>query len=893
MNETSTVVRLTSALSRSYRIERELGAGGMATVYLAHDLKHERDVAIKVLHPDLGAALGAERFLSEIKTTAKLQHPHILPLLDSGAADGLLYYVMPYVRGETLRARLDRERQLPLDDALRIAREVAGALEHAHRQGIIHRDIKPENILLQDGAAVVADFGIALAVQSAGGARMTQTGLSLGTPQYMSPEQAMGERAIDARSDIYALGAVTYEMLVGEPPFTGASVQAIVAKVMNAEPERLTLTRKSVPLGIEAAVLRALAKLPVDRYASAAAFAEALSAGERMQPSTSPPSVSSLSTSRRWLPTLAVAALSAVVTIAVTQWRSGSTESLQVLSSTQVTFSGQTAVPALSADGDVLAYVRGSCDQPGHSAFGIDFDVGNSEVPCRSSLVIQDSGTTTPVEILQNVLAITDVRWSADNSALFLVAQLDSAREGLYQIPRLGGVARQIGPRALFDVHPVGDTLIAVPLVDGLVTSAFAHIIEVKGGLIVDSIRMPDRQIRSIAWSPDGKRFAVAKPNGIYLLRRDGKMLDSTALSVRRAMRWNVDGTALLIFRPAPARDDELVAIPVRDGTRFDGSPSVLLPRMQTLYRGDFDVARRSGRVALASGDAVQDLWSFPIQNGSAAAGRQLTRGTSWYGTPAPSPDGQRIYYSRGDALGDNMYQLSLAMAGAEEQPLSASTGIGFGAAPSLSVSGTRLIFLKQPEDGTYLRQVNELDVPQRVVRKLTTYQPNIPVPIAETGMVDLRLNGDSLVVFTERTAAPLYIVVPDSMRIVSLVIGPDEREAAVVASSGGNSVLGVLVLSAGWNFRPLVRFTQAAPSTYLSWTTSGSIYFARWSTAAAAPVLYRVASSGGAVTPVMSVPPRCWVQTVAVARAAPVGTCQTHDFRSDVYLLSVPGVTR
>ena len=204
--------RLAAALSRSYRVERELGQGGMATVYLAHDLKHERDVAIKVLHPDLGAALGGERFLTEIRTTARLQHPHILPLLDSGDADGLLYYVMPLVTGETLRARLEREKQLPIDEALLIAREVADALGYAHSLGVIHRDIKPENILLQNGHALVADFGIALAVQSAGGQRMTQTGLSLGTPQYMSPEQAMGERTIDARSDIYALGAVTYEM---------------------------------------------------------------------------------------------------------------------------------------------------------------------------------------------------------------------------------------------------------------------------------------------------------------------------------------------------------------------------------------------------------------------------------------------------------------------------------------------------------------------------------------------------------------------------------------------------------------------------------------------------------------------------------------------------------
>jgi serine/threonine-protein kinase len=274
MNEI--VDRLATSLGARYRIERELGVGGMATVYLAHDVKHDRDVAIKVLHPDLGAALGGERFLSEIRTTARLQHPHILPLLDSGEAAGLLYYVMPFVAGETLRTRLERERQLPIDDALRIARETADALGAAHALGIIHRDIKPENILLQSGHALVADFGIALAVQQAGGARMTQTGLSLGTPQYMSPEQAMGERVIDARSDIYALGAVTYEMLVGEPPFTGPTVQAILAKAMTERPTPPSTVRDTISPSVERAVLRALAKLPADRFSSATDFASAL-----------------------------------------------------------------------------------------------------------------------------------------------------------------------------------------------------------------------------------------------------------------------------------------------------------------------------------------------------------------------------------------------------------------------------------------------------------------------------------------------------------------------------------------------------------------------------------------------------------------------------------------
>src|SRR6478735_108262 len=244
---TDIVSTLTQQLGAHYRVERELGAGGMATVYLAHDLKHDRDVAIKVLPPDLGAALGGERFLSEIRTTARLQHPHILPLLDSGEAGGLLYYVMPLVTGETLRARLERERLLPIQDAVRVAREVADALGYAHGLGVIHRDIKPENILLQGGHALVADFGIALAVQSAGGHRMTQTGLSLGTPQYMSPEQAMGDRTIDARTDIYSLGAVLYEMLTGDPPFTGSTVQAIVAKVITDKPRPVRLSRDAVP----------------------------------------------------------------------------------------------------------------------------------------------------------------------------------------------------------------------------------------------------------------------------------------------------------------------------------------------------------------------------------------------------------------------------------------------------------------------------------------------------------------------------------------------------------------------------------------------------------------------------------------------------------------------
>jgi hypothetical protein len=273
---TDTPSRLSQALTGRYRIERELGAGGMATVYLAEDLKHDRKVALKVLKPELAAVLGAERFVQEIKTTAALQHPHILPLFDSGTADGFLYYVMPYIQGETLREKLNRETQLGVDEAVRIASDVADALHYAHTHGVIHRDIKPENILLANGRPMVADFGIALAVSAAAGGRMTETGLSLGTPHYMSPEQATAEKEITGRSDIYSLASVLFEMLAGQPPHLGGSAQQIIMKIIAEPVEDVTRFRKSAPPNVAAAIAKALEKLPADRFASAKEFADAL-----------------------------------------------------------------------------------------------------------------------------------------------------------------------------------------------------------------------------------------------------------------------------------------------------------------------------------------------------------------------------------------------------------------------------------------------------------------------------------------------------------------------------------------------------------------------------------------------------------------------------------------
>ena len=356
----------------NYSIERQLGRGGMATVYLAHDLKHDRRVALKVLKPELAAVIGAERFLGEIKTTANLQHPHILALFDSGQVDGTVFYAMPFIDGETLRDRLVREKQLPVDTALRFATEVADALHYAHSHGVVHRDIKPENILLHGGHALVADFGIALAASNTAGTRITETGMSLGTPTYMSPEQAIGDRAIDGRSDIYSLGAMTYEMLAGDPPYVASTAQAIIAKVLTEKAPSVRVARPSVPAHVDAAIARALEKLAADRFATALELAEAL-AGQRISTTATAPTIAPVSvaspTRRRlgWpLATATLAILAAAATwIAVSENRSSrsATDGTPVIRASFDLPPGQRisdalsgATIAVSPKGDIVAY---------------------------------------------------------------------------------------------------------------------------------------------------------------------------------------------------------------------------------------------------------------------------------------------------------------------------------------------------------------------------------------------------------------------------------------------------------------------------------------------------------------------------------------------------------
>ncbi|MFQ5549851.1 MAG: serine/threonine-protein kinase, partial [Gemmatimonadales bacterium] len=361
--------RLSTALAERYKIISRLGEGGMATVYLAEDLKHQRKVALKVLRPELAAVLGAERFVQEITTTANLQHPHILPLFDSGEADSFLYYVMPYIDGETLRDKLDRETQLGIDEAVKITVDIADALDYAHRQGIIHRDIKPENILLHDGRPMVADFGIALAVSAAAGGRMTETGLSLGTPHYMSPEQATAEKDLTTRADIYSLGSVLYEMLTGEPPHMGNSAQAIIMKIVTDEARPVTELRKSVPPHVAAAVAKSVEKLPADRFETAADFAAALRDTGFTLPATRAAVAAKAGSSVPWKRLAIGLAAALVVVSAFTMWQLMQPEPVMPVSRYSVrlpvdrSIGGFFARIALTPDGSKLIYSSGQGGQ--------------------------------------------------------------------------------------------------------------------------------------------------------------------------------------------------------------------------------------------------------------------------------------------------------------------------------------------------------------------------------------------------------------------------------------------------------------------------------------------------------------------------------------------------
>lgn len=629
----SSLDRLTRALADRYRIERELGAGGMATVYLAQDLKHHRRVAIKVLHADLSAVLGPERFHKEIELTAGLQHPHILPLFDSGGADGLLYYVMPHVEGETLRTRLTRETQLPVADAVRIASEVADALEYAHRHGVIHRDIKPENILLRDGHALVSDFGIALAVVEAGGERMTQTGTSLGTPQYMAPEQAMGERHIDGRADVYALGVVTYEMLVGEPPFTGPTAQAIIARVMTEEPRGLILQRRSVPEAVEIAVLTAIQKLPADRFRTPAEFRSALAGGD----GTTVPAARVSRPPRFARRDLWWGGLAAAVAIGgfLAGSRGGGVRAPLVFGlARKVTWEpGLEIEPALSPDGRYVAYAQGGSEIMRIHVRQVS---GGRPIPLSED----DSGTQT------------NPQWSPDGSRILFLS-----RGGVFSAPSSGGSARPElpapaagpvtsaawGPDGTTIAYTVGDSLYLRPAsgtTRGLATVTDPTLCQWAA---------TGRALACVSgnswYSRVGHFLGNLSPSRIVVIQvRNGQVTTVTdSTSINQSPVWSRDGRWLYFVSNVLGPEDVYAQAVTADG-RAAGAPVRLTVG---LGAHGISISADGTRIAYDVLQATANIWSLPFPPGKAtqADARPLTSGAQVVEGISVSPDGEWVYF--------------------------------------------------------------------------------------------------------------------------------------------------------------------------------------------------------------------------------------------------------
>jgi serine/threonine-protein kinase len=661
---------LASVLADRYKIERRLGEGGMATVYLAEDVKHDRKVALKVLKPELAAVLGADRFVQEIKTTASLQHPNILPLFDSGEVEGFLYYVMPYIEGETLREKLNRETQLGIDEAVKIATEVADALDAAHQRGVIHRDIKPENILLHSGRPMVADFGIALAVSAAAGGRMTETGLSLGTPHYMSPEQATAEKDITHRSDVYSLGSVLYEMLTGEPPYMGNSAQQIIMKIVTDTPRPVTELRRSVPPNVTATVAKSLEKLAADRFESAAKFAAALSNPAFTVPTThttaTTPREAPAPRARDWRSIAAVAAvafaLGALMWQVVGPGGSPDRRTMRFARTPSVAlFSDPSGILAISPDGSRTAFVGIGPD--GQQLFVHDLDqLDTRPVP----------GTTGAEEPHFS----PDGQW---------IAFLDNVR--LRRVPAAGGASVTVANVSGIQrgvSWAEDDVIIVSPVsIGGLLR------VTVSTG-VVDTLVWPERdsEIATYRWPellPGGRTVLFATGDAIESMRIMAYDIESGEVT------YLLDGT-----RPRYSRTGHLVYV-TSNGTLsvvpFDaarlsvgGSPSVIAQGVMVKSAGgaEYDVSDEGSLVYIHGGADASQL----VMVDRRGAEELVSEESRNFAGVALSPDGDRLALTIVDEAATDVWLYDMSL-----ETFSPRTFGGENVYPSWSRDGNHIVF--------------------------------------------------------------------------------------------------------------------------------------------------------------------------------------------------------
>jgi len=876
---TEAPARLAAALADRYTLERELGQGGMATVYLADDLRHERKVAVKVLRPELAASIGPERFLREIRIAAQLQHPHILPLLESGEAGGFLYYVMPFVDGQSLRDRLTRQGELPVHEAIKLISEVVDALSYAHGRGVVHRDIKPDNVMISGRHALVMDFGVAKAVSEASGRnQLTTAGVALGTPAYMAPEQAAADPHLDHRVDIYAVGVMAYELLAGRPPFVGGSPQQVLAAHVTQAPEPVSKFRPGISPALEAAIMRCLAKRPADRWQSADELLGQLEPLTTPSGGMTPTSTRPIegwkpaSGNRKWV--FAAAALLGAVALGTT-WmlmgnRAPSRPPVQ-LDRTQLTYTGGAFFPAISVDGQRFAYVTHECNADGR---------------CTDNVTVQDVGGAGSAVIMRGAANIWELEWTADSRFVLVQGSFGGDRWGVFRLSALGGEPLFLG---CCEGNMVGRTDTLMVLREAHVGDSVAWVrwMTVADGVVHDSI--PVSQLSGgldVGSFPDGRHLVVerkpASGSLVVVLDRKGNPIDSIALPrPQQFAEVSPDGGTLTVFSPDERTNDmDVLGYRVDRRGHIEAHPDTIL-RQFNINGGSMSA---SGLMVYGAGPTDYSVWALSRDNPGAMRFRQrrLAAGTAnMVGTLSPA--GDRVLLWREVLVGNRL--------------LTQLSTMPFDSGPETLLGSPRDFIDKDwTQDGRSIQvgmrqgldsvAVLELDASSDRVRRLATY-PRTGYRFAET-----LPGGGYVLIVSRRKFRPVgasgikdttYQLPIEAGFIISLDPSPDGRAFVEVGwNQSGDTLLANRVSLVDGSVERLAAFVgeDMLPPR---WLADGSLIIAVLETSRTL-AWYRIPAGGGSPVRLGS-PPR-FPAEYRVSQDGRRVLMILRDQKSDIYLM-------